>query len=97
MPKPELTLASRVVASPDQVSAALSGESVILGMRDGVYYGVDTVGTRVWELMTEPRTLGEIAGFIEAEFDVTPERAAADLLAFAQDLAEHGLITVVAA
>ncbi len=95
MPKLDLSLASRVVASPDQVSAALSGESVILGMSDGVYYGLDSVGTRVWELLTEPRTLGEIAATIEAEFDVTAERAAADLLVFANDLAAHGLLSVV--
>lgn len=90
-----LTLDSRVVAGRDQVSANLAGESVILGMRDGVYYGLDAVATRIWELLGEPRVLSEIAATIAAEFDVSPERAGEDLLAFAAELRAHGLIDIV--
>ena len=96
MTVPKLTLSSRVVVSRDQVSADLSGESVVLGMRDGVYYGLDAVASRIWALLQEPRLLSDVAATIEAEFDVTRDRAAADLLTFAADLAAHGLVDVVA-
>lgn len=95
MPPERLTLDSRVVAGREQVSANLAGESVILGMRDGVYYGLDAVATRIWEHIKEPRTLSEIAGMLADEFEVTRERAAADVLAFATDLQVNGLIDVV--
>lgn len=91
-----LSLETRVVATRDQVSANVSGESVILGMRDGVYFGIDTVGTRIWELMQRPVVLADIAAQIEREFDVTRERANADLLAFAASLVARGLIERVA-
>lgn len=81
--------------SPDQVSTNLSGESVVLHMSRAVYFGLDVVGTRVWELIQEPRTLAEVAARLEAEFDVTPERAMADLQAFATDLVKNGLADVV--
>jgi len=43
---------SCVVASDEQVSTSLGAETVILGMGDGVYYGLDAVGARVWDVVT---------------------------------------------
>ncbi len=92
-----LLASSVVVASKDQVSTNLSGEAVILGMRDGVYYGLDPVGARIWALVQAPRAIDEVAGAIAAEYDVSRERALADLLALAGQLMERGLLEIVAA
>ena len=96
MGSPNVTLSTRMVLSKDQVSADLSGESVVLGMHNGVYYGLDSVGTRIWALLQEPRVLADVVSVMVAEFDVTEERVAADLIAFATDLAAHGLVDIVA-
>ena len=92
---PTLTPDSRVVVSRDQVSTNLSGEEVILSVKDGVYYGLDPVGARIWALMRQPRTLDAIAETIVAEYAVERERALADLLAVAGQLLDSGLIEVV--
>ncbi|HVZ48211.1 MAG TPA: PqqD family protein [Gemmatimonadaceae bacterium] len=92
MEAPSLTLGTRLVVTKDQVSANVAGESVILGMRDGVYYGLDPVATRIWELLHTPTTLETVLGAITAEFDVSREQATNDLLAFANDLLAHGLV-----
>ena len=44
---------TRLAASPRQISTRLEGEAVILDTTDGVYYGLDRVGARVWELLQE--------------------------------------------
>ncbi|MFI5312136.1 MAG: PqqD family protein [Gemmatimonadales bacterium] len=90
-----LVPSSVVVASREQVSTNLSGEAVILGMRDGVYYGLDPVGARIWALMQEPRALDSVADTVAAEYDVNRERAMADLLALAGELVERGLVDIV--
>jgi hypothetical protein len=46
---------SIVVATKDQVSSDLGGEVAILDLKAGVYYGLDTVGARIWNLIQEPR------------------------------------------
>ena len=58
---------------------------------------VDSVATRIWALMQEPRELGDIATTLEQEFDVTRARALADLIALADSLVAHGLIEVIPA
>lgn len=90
-----LTPDSRVVVSRDQVSTNLSGEEVILSVKDGVYYGLDPVGARIWALMQQSRTLDTIADTIVAEYAVERDRALADLLAVAGQLLDSGLIEVV--
>jgi hypothetical protein len=85
----------RVVVTRDQVSTNLSGEQVILSMRDGVYYGLDRVGARIWALVQHPRTLEDVAARIAEEYGIAPERALADLLPLATQLVERGLLEVV--
>jgi hypothetical protein len=41
-------------ATRDQVSSDLKGEVAILDLKAGVYYGLDAVGARVWELLQGP-------------------------------------------
>jgi len=48
---------SRLVVSKDQVSCDLAGEAAILNLKNGVYYGLDPVGARIWNLIQEPRKL----------------------------------------
>src|SRR3972149_6148001 len=87
--------ASVVGASKDQVSTQLSGEAVILGMTDGVYYGLDPVGARIWALVQEPRALDDVAGVIAAEDAVERGGAPAALRALAGRLGERGLLEIV--
>lgn len=89
-----LTLRSVVSASREQVSSAIGEETVILELQQGIYYGLAGVGTRVWELLREPRTVGEIGDRIVAEFDVDDGRARDDLLVLLADMAERGLVEV---
>ncbi len=91
---PALTPESRVVASKNQVSTNLSGEAVILGLHDSVYYGLDPVGARIWALVQEPLSLAAVVETITVEYDVTAERAMTDLVALAESLIERGLLEI---
>lgn len=67
---------------------------MILNFDEGVYYGLEKVGARVWEMVRSPVPLAEIRDTIVAEFDVDPDRCEADLQNLLTELAEAGLIEV---
>ena len=90
-----LSAASRVVASRNQVSTNVAGETVILGMGEGIYYGLDSVGTRIWALIQEPCTLGAVSATVESEYHVSYDQALVDVVALADDLVSRGLAEVV--
>ena len=86
---------SCVVVTDEQVSTSLGAETVILGMEDGVYYGLDAVGARVWAMLATPRRVSELVSAVVGEFDVTPAQCERDVLALLDDLAERRLVREV--
>jgi len=87
-----LSLDDAVVVSENQVSADLSGEVVILGMKEGAYFGVDAAGTRIWALLQTRQLLRDVVATLVGEYDVPEEQCASDVLAFVEDLVERGLV-----
>ena len=86
--------ATRVAAARDQVSVEVEGEAVILSLADGVYYGLDPVGARVWRMMEQPRTVAELRDAVVAEWEVDAPTAERDLLDLLAELAARGLVEV---
>jgi hypothetical protein len=85
---------SVVVAANDQLSADLDDESVILDLESGVYYGLDAVGSRIWSLIQEPKTVNDVRDILLEEYKVDPNRCKRELYALLQELAAHGLVEV---
>jgi hypothetical protein len=85
------------MASTDQVSCDLAGEAAILNLKNSVYYGLDTVGARIWTLVQEPITVGAVRDAMLREYDVEPERCERDLIDLLQMLAAEGLIAIKSA
>jgi len=90
----KIDLQSVVAAAKDQLSSSIGGETVILGLNAGHYYGVGDVGARVWQLIQEPRRVGDIRDTIVAEYEVDPAVCEADLLKLLDQLAAARLIEV---
>jgi hypothetical protein len=92
--QPKISASSIVKASRNQVSANLDGESVILSTDKERYYGLDPVGSRIWQLIHEPCLVAELRDTLLQEYEVTEEELEQDLLALLQTLAGEGLIEV---
>ena len=90
----KLSTRSTVVVAKDQVSTDLGGEVAILHLKSSTYYGLDTVGARIWSLIQEPKVVEEIRGVLTSEYEVEADRCERDLIALLQRLAKEGLIEV---
>ena len=82
------------VAEEQIAGDLLNGEVVILNMKDDVYYGLDQVGGRIWNLIQEPITFGKIIQKLLEEFDVEDQQCSADVLGLLEDMLSKGLIVV---
>ena len=78
----------------DVVSRELDGEAVILNLESGVYFGLDPIGTRIWQLCQEFASIRSVWEAMQKEFDESPETLHADLLAFVDELSTRGLVTL---
>jgi hypothetical protein len=85
---------SIVVAVKSQVSCVLDAETVILHFDKGVYFGLNDVGTIVWNLIQSPRVVRELRDAIMREYEVSSHQCGHDLLELLQELCKQGLIEV---
>jgi hypothetical protein len=89
-----LSLDSIVVAAPEQVSCDLAGEAAILNLKSGVYFGLNPIGARIWELVQEPKAAKDVVHVLLEEYDVEPQRCESDVLQLLHDLSQHELVEV---
>jgi hypothetical protein len=89
-----LSLSSRVKVADDTLFQELSGETVLLELSRGVYYGLDEVGTRIWNLLAEGRSLEETVDVLVEEYDVDRARGAADVLRLVGELEARRLLEI---
>lgn len=75
-----MELGPRYIPNQDDIAArVLDDEAIMINLAKGIYYSLDGVGGRIWELLEEGRSAAEMADAIALEFDVTAERARADV------------------
>ncbi len=81
-----------IEAAPDVLATDMGDETVLLSPQTGTYYGLNSVGQRILELVRQPRELDEVVRTLAAEYDVDRKMLEKDVLAFVQDLLKHGLV-----
>jgi hypothetical protein len=87
-----LSMASAIVASPQQISCDVADEAVLLSMLSGEYYGLNPVGASIWKLIQEPRTVEDLLAPLMDEYTgVSEEECKAKVLAFVSELISLGL------
>ena len=89
-----LNLQSKVKIGKDILCREIEGEAVVLNSKTGVYYGLDPMGTRIWHLLEESKTLDRICQALQLEFEVREDRCQSDLLKFTGDLHKNRLVTL---
>lgn len=87
-----ISLDRTVRVGEDTVFRELSGEAVLLQLDAGMYFGLDPVGTRLWQLIAERGKLREVLVLAQTEFDVDAATLERDLLALVEQLVEKKLV-----
>ena len=91
-----MDLNQSISLSPDVISQEVSGETVLLDLQTENYFGLDEVGTRIWQLIKETDDLSMIYRTLLDEYEVSDERLQNDLEVLLSEISELGLITLQA-
>lgn len=86
---------SQCVSVPDHVlMRELDGESVILDLESENYYGLDEIGTRLWQVLITSETIGDANEKLLMEYNVERAELQGDLQDFITNLVEKNLLTI---
>ena len=93
---PLLTAKTQVVASRTPVMSELAGEAVILDPISGIYYGLNNdVGIRIWQLIQQAVSVGEVRDTILSEYEIDAEQCDRDTTEIIQALIDNHLADIV--
>jgi ubiquitin-protein ligase len=90
----QITEDTTFVTASSAISTELEGEAVILDTAASEYYGLNEVGTRIWTLLQEPRTLDEIVKVLVEEYSVDRDQCEEDVRKLLNQMTEKNLLEV---
>jgi hypothetical protein len=87
------------VRSRRVVCRVVAEEAIVIPIRDdsrssGSVYTFNEAGTTIWSMIEKGSSAGEVAAYLQSEYDISAEQAAEDTKQFLAALAEEGLIEV---
>ena len=88
-----MKLTDRVTIPPHVMSRQVGDEQVILDLASGTYFGLDPVGARVWQLLSEQKTTAEVCAIMQTEYEVDSETLERDIVALVQTLVDRKLVS----
>ena len=90
-----MDLNKKVIFAETVFAQEVDGEMVLLDMNSENYFGLDAVGTDIWQAIQEKETLQEFLETLLEQYDVEEDVLKKDLLAFVEKLKESELIEVI--
>ena len=83
----------KFLVDTNKISYRIVGEeTVILNLDNGDYYGLNDVGTAVWEMIIAGKTLSEILNKLKHVYDTEENILQNDIKKLLSDLVKEGLI-----
>ena len=76
----------------DVVDGALEENLVMMHVENGKYFGLNTVGKCIWELLEQPKTLNEIVDSLLTTFEVTPEQCLTEVKMFLDEMEKADVV-----
>lgn len=83
-----------VVQNPGLLTTEVDGELMAMSVENGTCYGLNGVGTRIWALIAEPRSIDSLCQQLLGEFDVDEERCRREVGELIEELRAEGMLTV---
>lgn len=80
---------------PEMLSSNMDGETVMMSVENGEYYGLNEIGTRIWELSENEIKVNDMIESLMEEYDVDRETCLADVMEFLEELGKKKLIVKV--
>ena len=85
-------LSLQLLPSEQALESRVGEETVILHLERDIYYGLDQLGTRIWQLLKDGMAPAAISDIVVREYGATRESIEADMRRFLSDLYAHGIV-----
>lgn len=72
----------------------LNGDIVMMDLEKGRYFSLNSVGSRIWELIEEPVQINQVVDSLLEEYEITRNECEENVLEFLNKLEEAQIISI---
>jgi hypothetical protein len=94
MIKNQIFLQDTVIQVGGNIVSDMSGEKVMLSIKNGKYYNLGIVGGEIWEMIQAPTLIQDLIYSLTNIFEVDRSECEMHVLKFLDHLLEEGLIEI---
>ncbi len=87
-----ISFAAKIVVPPDTLINVIGEEAVLLNLKNEQYFGLDPMGTRMWNVLTASDSVQTAFDVLLSEYEVTADVLRRDLTDLLEKLLAHGLV-----
>ncbi len=92
MKKETINTEQFIKRNPDMVASKMDGETVMMSLENSEYYGLNQIGSRIWDLIAEEVQISDLIEQLTEEYEVTYEACKNDVISFLDHLYGKGLV-----
>ena len=82
--------------NPELLAVDMDGETVMMDMESGNYFGINAVGSHIWEALEAEKKVADVIETVNSHFEVQDgDTVQNDILGFLSDMVEHQLLEVI--
>jgi hypothetical protein len=89
-----ISLTDRIRANPSMLATEVDGETVMMDAERGTYYGLNAVGSDIWNRLAEPMVVSELCADLARSYDAPAGQIEAETLDLLRSLAEKNLVLI---
>lgn len=82
----------KFIRNPDIIDSPIDDEVVMMDVDKGAYFGLDSVGSQIWEELAEPHSLDALAEKLTQTYEVSVEQCKQDIAPLLEQMVESNLL-----
>ncbi len=90
----EKLLNAKIVQNKEIDASDIDGDKVMMNLERGMYFSLNSVGSRIWDIIENPTTTDDIVKVLLNEYDIAEEECKEAVVSFLKGLEVNGLITI---
>lgn len=90
----EKLLNSKIVQNKKIDASDIDGDKVMMDLDKGMYFSLNSVGSRIWDIIENPITIDQVVEILLSEYDIDKNECKETVVSFIKGLEENELIKV---
>jgi len=91
---PEIIANTKLLLNQELLQSEIDGETIMMSIDNGKYYGLNTIASRIWEILKTEPLFSELVNILLSEYEIEEKQCNQETLEFLENLIKNKLIKI---